>query len=170
MSDNDDTKMTLMTPLMTMMMITRRKARCGSDWFQHSATGGAIVGGIAALHHYHHSITHESFVEVSISAEFCLDSSQSPPAGWRAGSSVVSLISSAGTRRAIWGSTTSAKCANSATSARGSATSANSATSARTSASRQPASHQHVNTVQCQMLSIVAGAAGFIANSFELTA
>ena len=155
MSDNDDTKMTLMTPSMTMMMITRRKVRCGSDWFQHSATGGAIVGGIAALHHYHHSITHESFVEVSISAEFCLDSSQSPPAGWRAGSSVVSLISSAGTRSAIWGST--------------SANSATSATSARTSASRQRALHQHVNTVQCQMLSIVAGA-GFIANSFELTA
>ena len=79
MSDNDDTKMTLMTPLMTMMMIIRRKARCGSDWFQHSATGGAIVGGIAALHHYHHyhnhhhhhhhhhhhTITHEFFVEVS---------------------------------------------------------------------------------------------------------
>ena len=85
MSDNDDTKTTLVTPSMTMMMITQRKARCGSDWFQHSATGGAIVGGIAALHHYHHhhhhSITHESFVEVSISAEFCLDSSQSPPAG-----------------------------------------------------------------------------------------
>ena len=44
---------------MTMMMITWMKARCGTDWFQHSTTGGSIVPFTA--HHHHHHQTHNHY-------------------------------------------------------------------------------------------------------------
>ena len=43
--------MMTMTMIMTMpmMMIVWMKARCGSDWFQHSATGGSSIVGTSLL-------------------------------------------------------------------------------------------------------------------------
>ena len=39
----------MMIMTMPMMMIVWMKARCGSDWFQHSATGGSSIVGTPLL-------------------------------------------------------------------------------------------------------------------------